>query len=238
MHFREAMNTFLENLKRLCAEASIPITDTKLDQMDKIYETLVRENEKHNLTRITDPAEAALNHFFDSIIPYKMLEENGKTLDVGSGAGFPALPLAVMRPDVTMTALESVQKKCGHIELAAQDAGIQLQVLCGRAEELGAQDLRESFDDCVTRAVAALPVLVELTAPFVRVGGRLFYYKAAYKDELEAAQGGARKLGIELKDILSMPGSELEHHILVFEKEHSTPTQYPRRYARIRKSPL
>lgn len=232
------METFLETLSRLCADASIDLTGEQLEQMRNLYEVLIQENEKHNLTRITDPADAALNHFFDSIIPYRLLQKDGKTLDVGSGAGFPALPLAVMRPDVQMSALESVQKKCGHIALAAEAAGLSIDVICGRAEEEANGALREAFDDCVTRAVAALPILVELTAPFVRVGGRLFYYKASYKDELEAALPGAQKLGIELAETIPMPGGTLEHHILVFEKKHKTPSGYPRRYARIRKAPL
>lgn len=232
------METFLDTLERLCADASITLTDTQRTQMQTLYEVLVRENAKHNLTRITDPADAALSHFFDSILPYKMLQNSGRTIDVGSGAGFPALPLAVMRPDVKMYALESVQKKCAHIELAAQEAHIPLHVVCGRAEEEASGDLRESFDDCVTRAVAAMPILVELTAPFVCIGGKLFYYKASYKEELEEALPGARKLGIDLIETIPMPGGTLEHHILVFEKRRETPVGFPRRYARIRKAPL
>lgn len=234
----QSMSTFLESFERLCTDASIPLSEEQKTKMNTLYDVLVRENQKHNLTTVTDPEQAALRHFFDSIVPYKLLKENGLTLDVGSGAGFPCLPLAVMRPDVSMSALESVQKKCGHIALAAEEARIHVQVICERAEEAAGGPLRESFDDCVTRAVAALPILVELTAPFVKVGGKLFFYKADYEEELKQAKSGARKLGIVMRDVMPMPGEHLGHSILVFEKTEKTPEAYPRRYARIRKSPL
>lgn len=230
------MSTFLKRLDQLCRQADIHLSDQQNRQMNTLYEVLVRENKKHNLTTVTDPEDAALRHFFDSIIPYKLLKQSGSTLDVGSGAGFPVLPLAVMRSDVRFSALESVQKKCGHIDLAAKEAGLTVNVICGRAEEQA--ELRETFDDCVTRAVAALPILVELTAPFVQVGGKILYYKADYEQELNDASGGINKLGLRLKEVIPMPYGGLNHSILVFEKISVTPSQYPRRYARIRKSPL
>lgn len=230
------MNTFLTRLEELCSQAGISLSERQKEQMGTLYDVLVKENQKHNLTTVTDPQDAALRHFFDSIIPYKQLRESGRTIDVGSGAGFPVLPLAVMRPDISFSAIESVHKKCTHIELAARAAGLEVTVICGRAEEH--RELREAFDDCVTRAVAALPLLVELTAPLVRVGGKVLYYKADYQEELDAAEGGIKKLGLRLGEIVPMVFGDLNHSILIFEKVSPTPSQYPRRYARMKKSPL
>lgn len=233
------MDTFLETVEKLCADNDIPLSDQQKLQMNSLYDNLVAENKKHNLTSVTDPADAALKHFFDSIIPYRLLKESGSVIDVGSGAGFPALPLAVMRPDVQMNAIEASEKKCGYIAAAAKKAGIPVKVLCGRAEEYSLMEsYRECFDDCVTRAVAALPVLIELTAPFVRVGGRVFLYKADFREELDAAGAGPEKLGLKLHEVIPMPGALLQHNILIFDKVSPTPEQYPRRYAKIKKDPL
>lgn len=232
------MNSFQDHLARLCAQTGIPISSGQLKQMTELYETLLEENAKTNLTRITDPEEAALKHFVDSIVPYAQFSEGAKVIDIGSGAGFPALPLSIMRPDLQITALEAVEKKCAFIRAAAEKCGVRITVLNTRAEEQALGNERASYDACVTRAVANLRVLLELCAPFIRIGGKVYCYKADYAEELAASGTAERKLGLRLKQIMDMPEALLDHHILVFEKIAKTPSAYPRRFAKIKKAPL
>lgn len=232
------MSVFSSELSSLCAQCDIPITEDQLARMDTCYEVLVRENQKTNLTRILDPKEAALKHFLDSILPYGIFKEGSLLLDVGSGGGFPAIPLAIMRPDLHVIALEASEKKCAYMRLAASECGADLQVACGRAEELAHGPMREKYDACTARAVSSLPMLSELTVPFVKPGGLVVLYKADYKEELAASSGAMEQLRIALERVLSMPATLLDHHILVFEKKKATPARFPRRYAKIKSAPL
>lgn len=232
------MSVFSNELASLCERCGIAITDEQLAKMDICYTVLLRENQKTNLTRILDPDEAALKHFVDSILPCPLFKEGAEVLDVGSGGGFPAIPLAIMRPDLHVTALEASEKKCAYMRLATSECGVDMRIACGRAEELSHGPMREAFDACTARAVASLPILAELTVPFVRVGGLVMLYKADYEEELQSASGAMGQLGIHLQRVMSMPAELLDHHILVFEKGKATPARFPRRYAKIKSAPL
>lgn len=232
------METFTSHLKQLCNDADLAVTDEQLQKMAAFYNLLISENEKTNLTRITDPAEAALKHFVDSIVPYRIFAENASVIDIGTGPGFPAVPLVIMRPDISMTVVEASEKKCAFVSKAAAYCDLDVRIITGRAEELAMGPEREGYNACVTRAVAALPVLLELCVPFVKPGGLLLCYKADYQEELTASAGAERKLGVRLKSIMDMPVRDLDHHILIFEKIAKTPVAYPRRFAKIKKAPL
>lgn len=229
---------FLDELRRLCAHAHIQLSSDQEEKMYEYYSLVQKENEKYNLTSITSPEAAARMHFFDSIMPSGILPENCTLLDVGSGAGFPAVPLKITRPDISVTAIEATEKKCSFIEQATEEIGVEARVICGRAEELARGDLRESFDVVCARAVASLPILMELTAPFARKDGLLLYYKAEYHQELIAAQSAAKKLFLVLEKTIAVPGISLNHFVLVFRKQNATSTTFPRRYAQIKKKPL
>ena len=127
---------FTLELKALCEAGGIPITEMQLDQMNVYYDRLRDENEKYNLTALRTPEEAALKHFYDSIVPYSRIPDGASLVDVGSGGGFPGVPLKIMRPDLTVTALEASGKKCAFIEQAARAAGVEVKTINGRAEAL------------------------------------------------------------------------------------------------------
>ncbi len=216
-----------------------------------IYERLTEGAKTANLTAILDPAGAAERHFLDSVIPLPVLERagairDGSTLvDVGCGAGFPSLPIAAAAaggfPRLSVTALDSTAKKTRHAENAARAAGLDgVAVVTARAEEAGSPGggLRERFDVSTARAVAALPVLLELTAPLVRVGGFVTAYKGR-DDETEDAAGAAKALGLRLSEKISysLPSGD-KRTFLIYEKTASTPPKYPRQYAKITSSPI
>lgn len=231
-------NRFTTELKALCAAGGIAISDAQVDQMNIYYERLQAENEKYNLTALNTPEEAALKHFYDSIIPAAVIPPDATLVDVGSGGGFPGVPLKIMRPDLSVTALEASEKKCRFIETAAREAGVEVRTVNGRAEEEALGPLREAFDVLTARAVAALPVLIEVTSALVRPQGMLLYYKADYEAELEASRGGMRELNLRFDQALPLPSGGLAHFVLVFTKTNPAPDKYPRRYAQIKKRPL
>lgn len=202
---------------------------------------LLEANAVFNLTRITAPEEMAQKHFYDSLAPVlcDLLPQGAAVLDVGTGGGFPALPLAAARPDLCVTALDSNKKKVDFVGESAQRLGIPLTPLWGRGEELACGPLRESFDIVVSRAVAAMPMLVELCAPFLKVGGRLICYKGpGGREEARAAACGAGQLGLSKVKFIELPGEEDEHLLCVYEKKSPTPARFPRKFAQMKKKPL
>lgn len=229
---------FIQELSALFENGGIAAADGSLKKMEIYYNELVETNRKYNLTAVTEPKDAALKHFFDSAVPCALIPKNSRVVDVGSGAGFPIVPLKILREDIVASAVESSQKKCAFIEEASRKAGVDIKVLNVRAEELAAGKPRESYDVCVSRAVAQLRVLLELCAPLVRPGGLFFAYKGDYEKELGEAKNALKELNLELKQTVCMPHGEYAHHVLVFYKTGTVSAKYPRRYAQIVKSPL
>ncbi len=204
-------------------------------------ERLTQANRVMNLTAIREPDEAARLHFLDSAALLTLADFAGKSVvDVGSGAGFPGVPLRVLRPDIRLTVIDSVGKKMDFVRDSCAALGLgDVTCLWGRAEEL--TELRESFDIAVSRAVAELPLLAELCLPLVKVGGLFLAMKKPDCDG-EAARGGfaVRTLGGRVREIkrYTVPGTDVAHALVVVEKVKPTPAQYPRRWAQIRKKPL
>ena len=163
----------------------------------------------------------------------------GKTLiDVGCGAGFPGVPLAIACPEVKVTLLDSLGKRVKWLEEILPQLGIEAQCVTARAEEAVA-DRRESFDFAVSRAVARLNILLELTAPYVKVGGAVLAMKGtAAEEELSECAGAIKKLGLKLEQVKVFPIDGTSHAVIVLRKIAPTPKQYPRRYAKIKQSPL
>ncbi len=224
-------------------ENGVACEKAQAELLSEYLAMLFRENEKFNLTAVADPETAAVTHVADSLLPLRFIK-SGSLIDIGSGGGLPSLPIAIMRPDVSVTALDATGKKTGFISRAARELGLEnVTAVCGRAEELSHDPaFRERFDTATARAVARLNVLSELSLPFVRPGGVFLALKGRDgPDELSEALGAIRTLGGEATDsrmTLAGGGETAERHIISVRKISPCPAGYPRRYAKIKSSPL
>ena len=200
---------------------------------------MVKQNEVMNLTAITEDAQVAKLHLLDSLTVLCCADLKGKTLiDVGCGAGFPGVPLAIACPEANITLLDSLGKRVKWLEQILPQLDIHAECVTARAEEAVASR-RESYDFATSRAVARLNILLELTAPYVKVGGAVLAMKgAAAKEELSECAGAMKKLGLKLEDVREFPIDGTSHAVIVLRKIAPTPKQYPRRYAKIKQSPL
>ncbi|WMI81138.1 16S rRNA (guanine(527)-N(7))-methyltransferase RsmG [Anaerotignum sp. MB30-C6] len=232
-------------LKSCCEQMEIPLSDEMAEQF-MVYKSLLLEwNEKMNLTAITEEREVILKHFVDclSLVPYLKVSESTRMIDVGTGAGFPGLPVKIVCPQVSMTLLDSLQKRIGFLEESINAMGLSyVECVHSRAEDGGQNPLyREQFDYCVSRAVANLAVLSEYCLPFVKVGGTLAALKGPDAlAELTQAEGALKKLGGKVTEVISVtiPFTDLSHKLVFIEKIAPTPKQYPRKAGKISKSPL
>ena len=224
---------------------SVYATDETLEKLFSLCEIFLETNKSLNLSAIRDEKLVVSHHFADCLIPASFFPEGATVLDVGSGGGMPALPLAIARPDLKITALDATAKKTAFIEKAAHEIGLEnVSVVTGRAEELAFTDMRESFDCVTARAVAQTNVLSELCAPFVKVGG-LFVAMKGKKggEELAAAENALKKLSLQkiacdAGKLVALDGEISERYAFVFKKTAQTPAVYPRKYAQIVKKPL
>ena len=228
------MSDMREILKKALPQAD----ETALERFE-IYHRLLREwNERMNLTAITDPVEVAEKHFADSLAALPYLKPGMKVIDVGTGAGFPGVPLLIMEPGLDLTLADSLNKRLTFLEALLQELGLKAELVHGRAEDLGQNKLyRERFDGALSRAVANLPVLLELTTPFVKVGGMAIAYKGDGAEELKNAKSAAFLLHVQLRTVeLDSP---LGKRCLIFaDKIAPTPRSYPRKAGTPSKKPL
>ena len=239
---------FLAECKRLFAlnpEVALPSDG----QMRKLYELtliMLEVNKQMNLTAVTDYSQIILKHYLDSLSVSKYIPQNATIIDVGCGAGFPSLPLAICRDDLQITALDSTAKRIAYVRNTANELGVDnLTAVAARAEDFAKKnEYREKFDLCIARAVADLPVLCELCLPFVKLGGYFISMKGAKADEeLGRAQnaiklcGGASSDRIE-SDITPDGTNYEKRRLIITEKVEKTPKIYPRNFAQISKKPL
>lgn len=232
-------------IARVLNENSLPGASSAA-RLSEYANRLLTVNQHMNLTAITEPGAVALKHFADSLALLRFLPEgNLRLLDVGTGAGFPAVPLAIAAPSLRVVAMDSTAKRIAFLRACAEEMPIaNLGGVVGRAEELGVRrDFRESFDIVTARAVARLSVLAELCLPFVKVGGRFLAMKSVEaKEEAEEAARGIARLGgkpIEIASYsLCLDGETIERSVVVIEKISPTPDLYPRPFAQINKKPL
>ncbi|MBO5953897.1 MAG: 16S rRNA (guanine(527)-N(7))-methyltransferase RsmG [Oscillospiraceae bacterium] len=202
-------------------------------------EGVVRQNEVMNLTAITEPDRVAKLHLLDSLTLLTVADLCGKkVIDVGCGAGFPGVPLKIACPQMQLTLLDSLGKRMTWLEGFLPELGVAAECVTARAEEAVATR-REQYDYATSRAVARLNILLELTAPYVKVGGAVLAMKGtAAKEELEEAKNAIRKLGLKLEKVQQFPVEDTAHTVIILRKVAPTPPQYPRRYAKIKQSPL
>ena len=233
------MDTMKQALLEGLRELDIPLPEATADTLCAFAQAMLRQNQVMNLTAITEPEKVARLHLLDSLTVIKALEPGRKTLiDVGCGAGFPGVPLAAACKGLKVTLLDSLGKRVNWLAETLPGLGIPAACVNARAEEYAA-DHREQFDYAASRAVARLNMLVELTAPFVKVGGAVLAMKgAAAEEELREAAGAIKKLGLKLEKVLEFPIEDTHHCLVVLRKIAPTPKQYPRRYAKIKQSPL
>lgn len=237
---------FIERLRTVFSDLALTkhLTPEREEAFFALYAFLVEENEKYNLTAVTDPDGVILLHFADSLMGVDLIPKGATVIDVGCGAGFPTLPLALVRPDITITATDATAKKTAFVAMAAERLGLtNVKTMTARAEVAARGEARDSFDLATARAVASLPVLLELCAPFVRPGGRILALKGrSAQEELTAARHAAGELKCKVSFTKMYEIGEGEaaqgRGILLFEKTAPTPDAYPRPYARIKSRPL
>lgn len=217
----------------------LDLPEEKRETLCAFAEAMVKQNEVMNLTAITEPSQVAKLHLLDSLTVLCTAELAGKTLiDVGCGAGFPGVPLAIACPGAKITLLDSLGKRVKWLEEILPQLGIEAECITARAEEAVASR-RETYDFATSRAVARLNILLELTAPYVKVGGAVLAMKgAAAREELSECAGAIKKLGLKLEQVKEFPIDGTSHAVIVLRKISSTPSQYPRRYSKIKQSPL
>ena len=217
----------------------LELSENAADTLCAFGEGVVKQNEVMNLTAITEPDKVARLHLLDSLTLLTLENFKGKTvIDVGCGAGFPGVPLKIACPEAKVTLLDSLGKRMNWLESFLPTLGITARYITARAEE-AVTEHREAFDYATSRAVARLNILLELTAPYVRVGGKVLAMKGtAAMEELEEAKGAIQKLGLQLEKVQQFPIEDTGHTVIVLRKVRRTPPQYPRRYAQIKKSPL
>lgn len=227
--------TLKEGLDRL----GLSLPQERQETLCAFARAMVKQNEVMNLTAITEDAQVAKLHLLDSLTVLCCADLKGKNLiDVGCGAGFPGVPLAIACPEANITLLDSLGKRVKWLEQILPQLGIYAECVTARAEEAVASR-RESYDFATSRAVARLNILLELTAPYVKVGGAVLAMKgAAAKEELSECAGAMKKLGLKLEDVREFPIDGTSHAVIVLRKIAPTPKQYPRRYAKIKQSPL
>lgn len=223
--------------------------DDIIDKMHAMVEYMLEVNEHMNLTAITEPTEVIAKHLADSVTAARYIPQGARICDVGCGGGFPSLPLAIARPDITVLGIDSTEKRINYVNESAKRLGLtNLTAIAGRAEDLShTAELRESFDVCIARAVANLPVLAELCIPFVKIGGLFIAMKGRFDDEESTPSASAcKKLGAEAPtpdnthrfSLLTNSASNDERSIIVLRKLTTTDTKYPRNYSQIKKKSL
>ena len=217
----------------------LDLPEERREKLVAFGRAMVKQHEVMNLTGITDDQGVANLHLLDSLTVLSTADLTGKKLiDVGCGAGFPGGPLAIAGPEASITLLDSLGKRMKWLEEILPQLGIEAECVTARAEEAVATR-RESYDFATSRAVARLNILLELTAPYVKVGGAVLAMKGAAAKEERAECGSAiKKLGLKLEEVKEFPIDGTNHAVIVLRKVAPTPKQYPRRFAKIKQAPL
>lgn len=221
---------------------NIEMSVESFERFSRYADLLVEWNEKINLTAITDPQGITEKHFLDSVLPFSFIDipENAAVVDVGTGAGFPGIPLKIMRDDIRLTLLDSLQKRINFLNTVCDSLLINSDNIHSRAEDAGQGTMREKYDIATARAVARLSVLCEYCLPLVKVGGAFVALKGSSgEDELQDSQNAVKLLGgeVELVKKYNLPSGD-ERTLVVIRKVSPTPKVYPRSKGKMNKAPL
>lgn len=234
----------MNDVMRLTLDAGLPelgldLSTQTREKLCAFARAMVKQNEVMNLTGITEDAPVAKLHLLDSLTVAACVDLAGKSLiDVGCGAGFPGVPLAIACEDTKVTLLDSLGKRMKWLETVLPELDISAKCVTARAEEF-VSTCRETYDIATSRAVARLNILLELTAPYVKVGGFVVALKgSAAKDELAEAKNAIKKLGLSLVEVRDFVFDGATHGVIVLKKIAPTPAAYPRRFAKIKQNPL
>ncbi len=238
------INFNIEKIIPLCNSFGVEITTETIEKLNMYGSLLIEWNEKINLTAITEPEEVLYKHFYDCILFFKnsQVPQNAKIIDVGTGAGFPGLVLKIVRPDLEVTLLDSLNKRITFLNDVIEKLGlIGITAVHSRAEDGGKNPaFREKYDIACARAVAAMPVLLEYCVPFVKIGGQFIAMKGpSVKDEVALCKNAVKQLGISEPNIICETLINDERRVFVYCKKISqTPPKYPRNSGKIAKQPL
>lgn len=228
-----------QTLKAGLPTLNLSVEEKVLRKLCDFAQAVVEQNKVMNLTAITQPEQVANLHLLDSLTLLTLEDFRGKKMiDVGCGAGFPGVPVKIACPEVELTLLDSLGKRMNWLSQMLPQLDVEAEIVTARAEEAVATR-REQYDIATSRAVARLNILLELTAPYVKVGGLVLAMKGtAAEEELEEAANAAKKLGLKIEKRVEFPIENTAHKVLVFRKVSTTPAQYPRKYSKIKQSPL
>lgn len=228
--------------KKLAEELNISLTEKQISDFFKYKDLMIETNKFLNLTAITEEKEIILKHFIDSLTINKYISEGASIIDVGTGAGFPGIPIKIVREDVKVTLLDSLNKRVNFLNQVIKELElVAINAVHGRAEDFGKNnEYREKFDFVTARAVANLATLSELCLPFIKVGGKFICMKGNTIDELEEADKAIKILGGKIisKETFTLPESDIERNIIIIEKIAHTPKQYPRKAGTPTKTPI
>ena len=233
-----------ELLYNIALETGINLTDIQLEKFQIYYNLLIETNKVMNLTSITEEKDVVLKHFIDSLAIKNYIDiSNGRVIDIGTGAGFPGIPLAIIYNDTQFTLMDSLNKRINFINTVMEECKLyNIETVHSRAEDLGHNNVsREKYDYCVSRAVAAIPVLLEYCIPFLKTGGKFISYKSEKAEEEISLSGNAqKKLGCRFDKLYSfdLPGTDISRKFVVFEKIKTTNRAYPRQAGKPKRSSL
>ena len=240
----------MNKLVNICNKINIEISDDQINCFEKYYELLIEKNKVMNLTAITDKEDVIVKHFIDSIalIPYLLdkginINNKLKIIDIGTGAGFPGLPLKIMMPDVKFTLLDSLNKRVSFLNEVIDELKLKdIEALHGRAEDYASDNkYREKYDICVSRAVANLPTLSEYCIPFVKEDGFFISYKAGEsEEEINNSKNAIKILGGKINKVeeFVLPGTDASRVFVFIRKQELTDKKYPRKAGVPAKKPL
>ena len=234
------MELMLKTLQAGLPELPLELDETRCRKLCAFGEAMVEQNKVMNLTGITEDTQVAKLHLLDSLTVLASADLRGKTLiDVGCGAGFPGVPLAIACPEAKITLLDSLAKRMNWLESVLPQLDIaNARCVTARAEE-EVTKCRETYDFATSRAVARLNILLELTAPYVRIGGAVLAMKgSAAREELEEAKNAISKLGLKLEQVRDFTIDGAVHSVIILRKVRPTPPQFPRRFSKIKQAPL
>ena len=217
-------------IKELFAKNNVQIGEREVSLFETYYQNLISWNQKFNLTAITDKKEVAVKHFLDSVIAQKYFPYGASVVDVGSGAGFPAIPLKIVRSDLSITMLEALNKRVNFLQDTLAVLDLPGKALHLRAEDAAYGAMRESFDVATARAVTNTKQLVQYLLPLVKVGGSAILYKGAeIEEELKEAEGAVKTLGGMISRVDRVDFAGLGRSIVVIDKIFTTPKIYPKK---------